>query len=82
VPVGEEYDEEEFVAVPFPQCLQVLTVVTFHQLPSTLRMHLLWNNSEEMTRCHEVMGSPVVIFLRKVGLILGALFEYHASVVT
>lgn len=64
--VGEECDVEVFVVVPCPQHLLMMIVATFHQLPGTLRVHLQWNNSEEMMRCHEVMVSPVEISLMKV----------------
>lgn len=80
--VGEECDEEAFVTVPFQQHWQVMIVATFHQLLGILKMHSLWNNNEEMMRCHEVKANPVVIFLREVDLNLEALAEFHASAVT
>lgn len=65
--------EEEFVTVPFLQCLQKTNVTFLHQLPSTLQEHFLEDNNEEKKRCHEEMGNPVVISLRVVDLILKSL---------
>lgn len=76
--VGEECDEEEFEAVPFQQHWQVMIVATFHQLLGILKTHSLWDNNEEMMRCHEEKVNPVVISLREVDLNLEAV----ASAVT
>jgi len=80
--VGEECDEVEFVTVPFQQHWQAMIVATFHQLLGILKMHSLWDNNEEMMRCHEVKANPVVISLKEVDLNLEALAEFHASAVT
>lgn len=80
--VGEECDEVEFVTVPFQQHWQAMIVATFHQLLGILKTHSLWDNNEEMMRCHEVKANPVVISLKEVDLNLEALAEFHASAVT